>query len=277
MGFNLRHPIFGTGLGTPAGQLDPTQAAEAAKHVRHAIEYLVPKDAIISSLLNGFGEPGLTPFVTRTMPGFNFDIAPRDGSDPNAKTLAMNELMAAGYTFVKSSTTQFLELIFSAPVIIVIVFSLLLLSVGVIRRRRRLNYALRGIGTQQRYETRSGRSETSAANKTIESNEIPLSDHKNVACPSCGKISRGANAQYCMYCGAHLGTSLGAPETRPSQVRAKTSKGTCIVCNLRIGKSEQIVQCPYCGNMAHRDHMMEWLHVKDYCPVCRHHIDTRDL
>jgi ABC-type transport system substrate-binding protein len=57
MGFNMRHPIFGTGAGTPLGQSDPTRAAEAALDIRKAISHLIPRDQIVSQLLGGAGYP----------------------------------------------------------------------------------------------------------------------------------------------------------------------------------------------------------------------------
>jgi hypothetical protein len=42
----------------------------------------------------------------------------------------------------------------------------------------------------------------------------------------------------------------------------------CIVCNLPLGNNEELVQCPFCKNMAHKDHMLEWLKGRDYCPTC---------
>jgi ABC-type transport system substrate-binding protein len=99
MGFNLRHPIWGTGLGTPLGMVDPSRAAEAAWHVRRGIEYLVPKDFIIKQLLNGIGTYGITTPITRVTLGFDSDIIPRNYTYATARLLAKAEFEAAGYTF----------------------------------------------------------------------------------------------------------------------------------------------------------------------------------
>jgi rubrerythrin len=50
-----------------------------------------------------------------------------------------------------------------------------------------------------------------------------------------------------------------------------------MVCKLEIFENDQVVRCPYCGYVAHKAHMLEWLHVKDYCPICHHHLDEENL
>jgi hypothetical protein len=42
----------------------------------------------------------------------------------------------------------------------------------------------------------------------------------------------------------------------------------CIVCNLPLGRTGELVQCPFCKHMAHRDHMLEWLSRRECCPTC---------
>jgi ABC-type transport system substrate-binding protein len=93
-GFNLRHPVFGTGVDTPLGKADPSQAAEAARHVRKAVSHLIPRDQIVNDLLVGSAYP----LATNIGPGwgiwYNTDLKP-DSYDINA---AAQELRAAGYT-----------------------------------------------------------------------------------------------------------------------------------------------------------------------------------
>jgi hypothetical protein len=61
------------------------------------------------------------------------------------------------------------------------------------------------------------------------------------------------------------------------QRKALKITGKCMVCNLDVDSDDAVLRCPHCGNMAHKIHMLEWLHVKDYCPVCRRHLEERDL
>ena len=92
LGYNMQHPIFGTGVDTPLGQSDPSQAALAAKYVRQAFDYLIPRQLIIDNLCAGLAEPGAV-HVNPVSPYANEDIAARDYDPEAAKTL----LAMAGY------------------------------------------------------------------------------------------------------------------------------------------------------------------------------------
>jgi len=92
VGYNHRHPIFGTGVDTPLGQSDPSKAAEAARYVRVAFDYAIPRQLIIDNLLAGFGEPGATNMLP-TQPYYNTSITAR----PYNLTAAAEYLEMAGY------------------------------------------------------------------------------------------------------------------------------------------------------------------------------------
>lgn len=62
-GYNMQHPIFGTGVDTPVGKADPSKAAEAARNVRVAFDYAIPRELIINNLLSGYGKAGATPML----------------------------------------------------------------------------------------------------------------------------------------------------------------------------------------------------------------------
>ncbi|HKZ93592.1 MAG TPA: ABC transporter substrate-binding protein [Candidatus Bathyarchaeia archaeon] len=93
IGYNMRHPIFGTGVDTPLGKATPSRAAEAARYVRQAFDYAVPRQLIIDNLLSGFGDPGVTPMLP-TQPYYNASITSR----PYDLTKARELLQKAGYT-----------------------------------------------------------------------------------------------------------------------------------------------------------------------------------
>jgi ABC-type transport system substrate-binding protein len=97
LGFNMQHPIFGTGLGTPVGMADVTKAAEAAKHMRRGIEYLFLKDSILKNMTNGYATYGVTSVVTRATSYFNDQIMLRNDTTLNQRLLAIKEFEAAGY------------------------------------------------------------------------------------------------------------------------------------------------------------------------------------
>jgi hypothetical protein len=55
-------------------------------------------------------------------------------------------------------------------------------------------------------------------------------------------------------------------------------KGTqCMVSSLPLDiEEDDIVACPFCGNMAQREHLSGWLATNNYCPVCRRTIKIVD-
>ena len=79
VGFNMRHPILGTGEATPLGRREPNRASEAARYVRQALNYLIPRQRIIDEILGGFGTPGVTtihpewPAYDPTMDPYEYD------------------------------------------------------------------------------------------------------------------------------------------------------------------------------------------------------------
>jgi ABC-type transport system substrate-binding protein len=94
MGFNMRHAVFGTGVDTPAGKADPSQATEAARHVRKAISLLIPRQLIIDQLLDGGG----VPLATNVGPAWGPYYDPNLKADPYDPNQAVEELKAAGYS-----------------------------------------------------------------------------------------------------------------------------------------------------------------------------------
>ena len=93
LGFNMKNPIFGTGVDTPLGKLDPSRAAEAARYVRQAISHLIPREQIISEITDGYGTLGITTAITRVTAGFDTSLQPYSYDPELAKSL----LAAAGY------------------------------------------------------------------------------------------------------------------------------------------------------------------------------------
>jgi ABC-type transport system substrate-binding protein len=106
LGINMKHPILGTGVDTPLGQEDPSRAAEAARYVRQAISHLIPRQSIINTILDGYGNPGITtPFTPLTF-GFDSNLEPYSYDPEMAKSL----LAAAGYdTGVPPPSGDFIE------------------------------------------------------------------------------------------------------------------------------------------------------------------------
>jgi ABC-type transport system substrate-binding protein len=93
LGFNMQHPVFGTGVDTPLGKQDPSRAAEAARYVRQAISHLIDRQKIIDTITAGYGSPGLTTPITRVTAGYDTSLEPYSYDETMAKSL----LAAAGY------------------------------------------------------------------------------------------------------------------------------------------------------------------------------------
>jgi ABC-type transport system substrate-binding protein len=93
IGYNMRHPIFGTGVDTPLGKANASRAAEAARYVRTAFDYAIPRQLIIDNLLAGFGQPAATPMLP-TQPYYNASVTAR----PYDLAMARHYLELAGYT-----------------------------------------------------------------------------------------------------------------------------------------------------------------------------------
>lgn len=51
----------------------------------------------------------------------------------------------------------------------------------------------------------------------------------------------------------------------------------CAICLLNIDHGEPILLCPHCNAPAHRDHLREWLKIKNYCPYCKEIIREEEL
>ena len=100
MGLNLANPVFGTGTATPLGQSNPSRAAFAARMVRTAISYAIPRSYIVSQLLQGLGVIGITqvaPSFTYAYPTAGYDGIPAT-PDTYDLTTAKSYLAAAGYS-----------------------------------------------------------------------------------------------------------------------------------------------------------------------------------
>jgi ABC-type transport system substrate-binding protein len=133
LGFNMKHPIFGTGVDTPLGKQDPSRAAEAARYVRQAISHMVPRESIIANILDGYGTPGVTTPITPLTFGYDSSYEPYSYDITLAKSL----LAAAGYdTGVAPPSQGFLEQYGLYVVVAVVVVVVAVGAVYFIRRRK---------------------------------------------------------------------------------------------------------------------------------------------
>lgn len=93
--YNLRHPIFGTGVDTPLGKKDPSRAAEAAAYIRLAISHAMPREQIVKEIANGFGAPGTVP-MPYTSPEYDHEMLKPISYDMD---LARKYMEKAGYQY----------------------------------------------------------------------------------------------------------------------------------------------------------------------------------
>ncbi len=42
----------------------------------------------------------------------------------------------------------------------------------------------------------------------------------------------------------------------------------CMVCKLYLNETDEILQCPVCESLYHKDHLLDWIRTKNSCPVC---------
>lgn len=71
--YNLRHPVFGTGVDTPLGRRDPARAAEAAAYIRKAISHAMPREQIVKEIAGGYGKEGTVP-LPFSAPEYDHDL-----------------------------------------------------------------------------------------------------------------------------------------------------------------------------------------------------------
>lgn len=93
MGINCQNPVWGTGVATPNGQVDPANAARYAADVRKAFSLLIPRQLIVANLLSGVGSPGITPWPDP----YGSWVNPNVTADPYDPAQAAQYLKDAGY------------------------------------------------------------------------------------------------------------------------------------------------------------------------------------
>jgi ABC-type transport system substrate-binding protein len=143
LGFNMRHPIFGTGIDTPVGMANSSKAADAARDVREAISLAIPR-LDIEKLLQGYCVPGKTLVFCPLTEGYDPSTPPYGYFN---MTQAAKELVLAGY---QPSPLQ--PSIWDAygTVIVVIIVAVILLTTAIILRRTRWISRLRKPDIEER-------------------------------------------------------------------------------------------------------------------------------
>ena len=87
-GINMNHPYLGT------GELCPIAVEDSGKYIRQALSHLVPRETIVAEILEGLGNPGITPFPIGAT-GFDDSLLPYEYSID----LAKSKMEAAGFVY----------------------------------------------------------------------------------------------------------------------------------------------------------------------------------
>ncbi|MBV8915230.1 MAG: ABC transporter substrate-binding protein, partial [Acetobacteraceae bacterium] len=93
--YNLRHPVFGTGVDTPLGRQDKARAAEAAAYIRQAISHAMPRKQIVDEIAGGYGKEGTVP-MPWSAPEYDHELLKPIAYDLD---LARQYMEKAGYTY----------------------------------------------------------------------------------------------------------------------------------------------------------------------------------
>ena len=94
LGFNMNHPYLGT------GELCPISSPDSGRYIRQAISHMIPRDDIVTNILNGLGVPGVTPFPNGAV-GFDDTLYPYEYSID----LAKEKMELAGFVYDDTTTS----------------------------------------------------------------------------------------------------------------------------------------------------------------------------
>jgi hypothetical protein len=103
-------------------------------------------------------------------------------------------------------------------------------------------------------------------------------------CNHCDAVIIMSNAKFCSNCGARLGHGPEAAGLQRTEEKAKSNNQSvatpeheeeCMVCKLELSEGEDVVWCPHCGNPAHKTHLLEWIRMRNTCPICGKHLSEQ--
>ncbi|MFB0563938.1 MAG: RING finger protein [Candidatus Lokiarchaeia archaeon] len=78
-------------------------------------------------------------------------------------------------------------------------------------------------------------------------------------------------ADRCVFCGGNFPEELDiCPECGEERVK-------CSVCQLKIIFGDNVIRCPHCGVLSHRDHILEWIKIRGFCPNCREILSENEI
>ena len=86
-----------------------------------------------------------------------------------------------------------------------------------------------------------------------------------------GRLSLPSKKMHCLNCG-HVISSANQPCGNCNQLPQK-----CTICQGLIKRGDNILECSNCNNLAHKNHMLQWLKIKEECPICKTKTTRRNL
>jgi predicted transcriptional regulator/Mn-dependent DtxR family transcriptional regulator len=85
------------------------------------------------------------------------------------------------------------------------------------------------------------------------------------------RIRLPSKKTHCLKCG-HVIESANEPCKNCKELPTK-----CSICQGLIKHGETVMECPTCTNLAHKEHMEQWLKIKEECPICKTRVTKRTL
>jgi len=85
------------------------------------------------------------------------------------------------------------------------------------------------------------------------------------------RIRLPSKKTHCLNCG-HVIESANEPCKNCKEIPTK-----CSICQGLIKRGETVLECPTCTNLAHKEHMEQWLKIKEECPICKTRVTKRTL
>ena len=97
-----------------------------------------------------------------------------------------------------------------------------------------------------------------------------------IRCKQCNSLIDAPNPKFCPKCGARVVSKAKEVHLMPNvTVKARKRQhppapqiSKCMVCNIELSRRDDVVLCPHCHSLAHRNHLIEWLRTKSLCPSC---------
>jgi predicted RNA-binding Zn-ribbon protein involved in translation (DUF1610 family) len=202
------------------------------------------------------------------------------GEDVNFSKPSGGRWYIMPFSYRGNGTYQLIVTIgYYAPIYSGTVYAIILIGIGgtaivvflaVVRSRRFARHSMSG---------QTVRSVSISRTKAVEEpgpEQEEVSAGQSMKCAKCGALLE-AGVSNCWNCGASAEVVWGTSTETDRQAGQRMRPGICVVCKSALKRSDEMLFCPYCGSLAHRDHLLEWLHVKNYCPACGRHLDEGEV